>query len=337
MPAHPTVTVGRIVTVEVTSVTPGEVEVKLADGRAGVIARADLGDGPAPTVGATIEAALLARDDPRHRVTLSRAWALKLSRWAAVEAAHTDGTPMTGTVSRAIKGGLIVDLGLRAFLPASMVEEHHTGSDPVDLTALVGTEVTVVVTEVDRERDRVVVSRRDHLRRERRRTERDAFAGLAVDQRVTGTVVALVEYGAHVEVNGVRALLHRSEMSWSRVNRPADVVAIGDTIETVVIEVNRSKRRVGLSLRRLAPDPFESVAIGVVTTAVVTRVVEYGVFARLDGTDLVGLVHLSELSDLPGYRPDQLVTPGESVHVKVLSADTAKRRIALSIRQALLG
>jgi ribosomal protein S1 len=125
-------------------------------------------------------------------------------------------------------------------------------------------------------------------------------------------------------------------MSWGRVSRPGDVLSVGDTVEALVIEVNRSKRRVGLSLRQLAPDPFAEVEVGSVTTAVVTRVVEYGVFARLDDTEVVGLVHMSELTDLPGYRPDELVTPGESIHVKVLSVDRTKRRVALSVRQALL-
>lgn len=334
--SRPAVAVGRVVSVEVVSVTPAEVEVKLADGRAGVIARADFGDEPNPAVGATIEAALLARDDPRKRVVLSRSWALKLQRWERVEAAKESGEPLTGTVSRSIKGGLIVDLGLRAFLPASMIDEHLPGDQPIDPASMVGTEVTVVVTEVDRAQDRVVVSRRDHLRRQRRRAERDVFAGLEVGGRVTGTVVGLVEYGAHVDLGGVRALLHRSEMAWSRVNRPGDVVAVGDVIETVVVEVNKSKRRIGLSLRALQPDPYADLEVGAVRTAVVTRVVEYGVFARIDDTDVVGLVHMSELTDLPGYRPDELVTPGEAVHVKILSLDRDKRRVGLSVRQALL-
>lgn len=336
-PPRPAVAVGRIVSVEVASTSPSEIEVKLADGRAGVITSADFGDEPMPSVGTMIEAALLARDDPRKRVVLSRSWAVKLHRWERVEAAKESGEPLTGQVTRSIKGGLIVDLGLRAFLPSSMIDEHHGSGSPVEPASLVGTDVTVVVTEVDRAQDRVVVSRRDHLRRQRRRTERDVFSKLTVGASVSGTVVGLVEYGAHVDLGGVRALLHRSEMSWGRVNRPADVVKVGDVIETVVTEVNKSKRRVGLSLRQLHPDPYANLEVGAIRTAVVTRVVEYGVFARLDDTDIIGLVHMSELTDLPGYRPDELVTPGESVHVKILSVDLAKRRVGLSMRQALLG
>lgn len=331
---RPAVTAGRVVTVEITSLHPKEVEVKLADGRTGVIPRADFTDDGPPSVGTAIEAALLAREDPRGRVPLSRAWAVKLRTWDRVQAAHDAAEPVTGTVVRAIKGGLLVDLGVRAFLPASMIAEAGESVDPSEL---IGSEVSVLVTEVDRDADRVVVSRRDLLRRHRRQAERDAFASLEVGTRVTGTVVGLVEYGAHVDLGGVRALLHRTEMSWGRVDRPADVLSVGDTVETVVIELSRSRRRVGLSLRRLEPDPYEAVEPGTITTATITRVVDYGAFARLDGVDVVGLVHMTELSDRPGHRPDQLVTPGETVHVKVLSVDRDKRRVALSVRQAVWG
>jgi len=328
---RPAVQVGRIVSVEVTAVSPDEIEVKLADGRPGVIAKPDFADEPQPSVGSTVNAALLARDDPRHRVVLSRSWAVKQLQWERVEAAMASHEPLTGPVTKAIKGGLIVDLGLRAFLPASMIDDQPT-ADPA---ALVGTEVTVIVTEVERSSDRVVVSRRDHLRRQRRKTERDVFSSLVVGKKVSGTVVGLVEYGAHVDIGGARALVHRSEMAWGRVNKPAEVLAVGDTVEAVVIEVNKSKRRIGLSIRQLEPDPFAAIEVAMVTTAEVTRVVEYGVFARLDGTDIVGLIHMTELTDLPGFRPDQVVTPGENIHVKVLSIDPKKRRVSLSVRQAL--
>ena len=331
VPPRPATAVGRIVTVVVSSVGKDEFEVRLADGRTGVVGRADFADEPMPTVGSELEVALLAREDPRDRAVLSRSWAAKQRAWERIEAAKESGEPLTGVVAKSTKGGLIVDLGLRAFLPTSMIDENAV-TDP---SALVGTEVTVVVTEADRAADRIVVSRRDHLRRQRRAEEKQAFAGLSVGKQVTGTVVQLVEYGAYLDLGGARGLLHRSEMSWDRVNRPGDVVAVGDQIDVVVTEVNRSKRRIGLSLRQLAADPYAAVEIGSVTTAVVTRVVEYGVFARLDDSGIVGLVHMTELTDRPGYRPDELVTPGENIHVKVLSVDTTKRRVGLSVRQAL--
>lgn len=335
--AHPPVSVGRVIDVTVSAVTDTEVEVKLVDGRIGVIARSEFESGPAPSVGSTVEAALLAREDPKERVALSTSWAKKLRLWERVENAKEQGEPLTGRVERTIKGGLLIDLGLRAFLPNSMIgEQGPHDPDAADPESLVGTEVTVFVTEINRDLDRVVVSRRDYLRRKRRQVERDVFGRIAVGDTVTGTVSGLVDYGAYVDIDGVRALLHRSELGWGRVNRVADAVAVGDTIEALVIEVQKSKRRIGLSLRRLQADPYDALEVGAVVPAVITRVVEYGAFAQLDGTDIVGLVHMSELSELPGYRPDELVTPAESVHVKILSVDRDKRRVALSVKAATI-
>jgi ribosomal protein S1 len=304
--------------------------VKLADGRVGVIDRSEFRSG-VPSGGDSIDVALLAREDSAGRVALSRSWALKQLAWDAIEKSKSEGTPVNGTVTSVVKGGLVVDLGLRAFLPASLVDDHPG----TDLEALVGQPVDVIVTEVDRQRERVVVSRRDHIRKQKRAREKDAFAHLQVGQRRTGTVVAILDFGLQIDVDGAVGLLHRSEISWTDAGKPSTVAAVGESIEVLITEVSKSKRRLSLSLRRLHPDPLESIEVGSITTAVVTRVLEYGVFAQLDGTDVIGLVHMTEMSDLPGYRPDQLVTVGEPVQVKVLSVDFKKRRVALSIRQAL--
>ena len=326
--------VGRVVSVAITVVGPREVEVRLADGRPGVITRAEFDGELLPVVGDEIEAAVLARDDPAKRVVLSRSWARQQHHWQRIEAAREAGEALTGVVQRQVKGGLVVDLGVRAFLPASMVDEHPVEGDA--LAAFVGTEVTVVVTDADRATDRVVVSRRDHLRRERRRRERDAFATLAVGKRVTGTIVSVVDYGIHVDLGGVRGMVHRSEMTWQRSERLGAAIAVGREIEVVVLDINKSKRRVGLSVRQLTPDPLASVEVGAVLAATITKVIEYGAFARLNESGVEGLVHMSELSDTPGHRPDQLVTPGDVVQVKVMAVDLTKRRITLSVREALL-
>lgn len=324
--------VGRIVHVSVESVGDREIIVKLADGRPGVIARADFGDEAIPSVGESVDAALLARDDPAKRVVLSRSWARQQQQWAIVEAAHQAGEPLTGTVARRVKGGLVVDLGVRAFLPASMIDEQAV-DDP---STLIGTEVTVVVSEIDRAGDRVVVSRRDHLRRERRRRERDALGDLEVGKRVTGTIVAIVDYGIHLDLGGVRGMIHRSEMSWGRSDSKSARHRVGDELEVVVTELNKSKRRVGLSVRQLTPDPLGSLEVGSIVSATITKVIEYGAFARLNDGGVEGLVHMTELSDMPGSRPDQIVAPGDEVQVKITGVDLTKRRITLSVREALL-
>jgi small subunit ribosomal protein S1 len=324
------VLVGRVVDVVVSAVHPDEVEVRLADGRTGVVPRSEFS---APVaVGDSIPAALLARDDPRRRVVLSHAWARKQRAWESIEQAHADGAAVVGRAVKLVKGGVVVDVGLRGFLPLSLI------SDGGDVTAedLVGTEVEALVVEVDRAKDRIVLSRRDLLRRRRRKAEKEALSSLQPGARVSGRVVAVADYGALVDVAGVRGLVHRSELSWQRFDSPTDVVSVGDEVEVEVLEVHRSRRRVGLSLRRTAPDPLAGVELGAIHEGTVVRVVDYGAFVQLAGSGAEGLVHLTELTDVPGFRPDQLVAPGEEIVVKVMAVDRDRRRLALSVRRVLV-
>lgn len=326
----PGVAVGKIVEVTVAAVHDQEVEVRLADGRIGVVPRSEF-EGPV-SPGDVVEAAQLAREDPKQRAVLSVSWARKQRAWHRVETAHAEGTPLTGTVAKQIKGGAVVDVGLRGFLPTSLVSD----TPGVSLSSLVGTEVEVLVVEVDRPKERIVVSIRDLQRKQRRAAEKELLKSLAPGSRATGTVVSIADYGAVVDLGGARGLIHRSELTWGRLESIESVVSVGDQVEVVVLDVNRSKRRISLSLRGTRPDPYAEVEIGAIESATVVRVVEYGVFVRLDTTEAEGLVHISELSDVPGYRPDQLVTPGEQIMVKVLDIDQKRRRLALSVRRVLV-
>ncbi len=402
-PAH-------IVDVDVLRVDGAEVEVRLADGRTGVIDRRDFPE--APSVGSTVPAAVLSRDDDRRgRVALSHRWARTELAWQRVEKARAEHTPLTGRVTKEVKGGVVVDLGLRAFLPTSLIGDieievpaetadesvQSGGSEPAesaaaepaagggaegdtnavdgdavdtnavagdgqqvvgepvveaaptaveperapvtvtvaDPRALVGREVEVLVTEADRARDRLVVSRRDLQRRQRRKEEKDRLSSIKVGSTATGKVVSVADYGAVVDLGGVRGLVHRSELSWARFGAPFDVVSVGDQVTVEVLDVNRSKKRVSLSIKRTMPDPYAGLEVGAIVPAVITRVVEYGAFAKLE-SGAEGLIHMSELSDVPGYRPDQLVIPGEDVMVKIMSVDTSKHRIGLSVRRVLV-
>lgn len=320
------VLVGKVVEAEVTSVGPRETEVRLLDGRTGVVASEEL---PGAAVGARVEGALLAREDPRGRVWLSVTWAAKQRAWNRVETALAESESLSGPVVRSTKGGFVVDLGLRAFLPMSLI-----GSARAD--ALVGTEVDVVVTEANRDTDRVVVSIRDHERRQRRTREKELLRSLAPGDRVRGRVVSTAEYGAVLDLGGARGLIHRSELTWGRLGAVEDHVTPGQELDAVVLDVNVSKRRVGLSLRQLTDDPLKGLEPGSVGSATVVRVVDYGAFARLDDSGVEGLVHISELSDVPGFRPEQLVAPGEQVMVKVLDIDRRRRRVSLSVRRVLV-
>lgn len=322
----------RVVNVEVAAIHPERIEVKLADGRLGVIPTSEFRDRRTPSIGDRIDAAMLAREDPK-RVWLSAAWAAKVQAWDRLAAAKASHEVVEGVVRRVVKGGAVLDVaGLRAFLPASLADDH-----PVDLNELVGAEVQVSVIDLDEAADRVVVSRRDVLRRQRRQEQRSVLGSLEVGQRVSGTVVGIRDFGAQLDLGGgVRGLVHRSELVWGRVGAVGDILSIGQQVEALVIEVHRGKRRVSLSIRRLAPDPLAEVEVGQLMEASITRVVEYGAFAVLSGGSAEGLIHVSELSEMPGLRPDQIVAPGDQVWVKVIDLDRDRRRLGLSIRQALL-
>ncbi|HKY13333.1 MAG TPA: S1 RNA-binding domain-containing protein [Microthrixaceae bacterium] len=326
-PAH----IPTVVDVEVTAVRPDELEVKLADGRVGVISRKDFTD-TVPGTGDQLEAALLLREESKGRVALSHAWARKHRAWERLEQARAEHLGVVGTAKRVVKGGLVVEIdGLRAFLPSSLIDDH-----PVDPEQLVGTEVEVVVVDADQAADRLIVSRRELVRRERRQKQKEVMGSLEAGQQVRGTIVELLEFGARVDLGGgVHGLVHRSELTWGRVTEVADVVSVGDAVDVVVMEVNRSRRRVALSIRRLSDDPLAAVSEGDVGEAEITRLVEYGAFARLS-SGAEGLIHLSELSELPVSRPEDLVVPGDRVTVKVIEVDRERRRVGLSIRQALL-
>jgi ribosomal protein S1 len=236
------------------------------------------------------------------------------------------------TVSKKVKGGLVAEVGLRGFVPTSLFSE----TPGVTPESLIGTEVSMIVVEIDREADRVVLSIRDAERRQRRAAEREALKALAPGATASGRVVSVAEYGAVVDLGGLRGLIHRSELTWGRLERTEDFVTVGQEVEVLVLEVNKSKRRISLSLRQVQPDPLALIEVGSIHSATVVRVVEYGVFARLDEGGAEGLIHLSELTELYGYRPEELVTPGEQVMVKVLEVNTDRRRMGLSVRRVLV-
>lgn len=320
------VAVGRVVDVTVDTVGDKEVEVRLADGRKGVIPRSEF-DGTIAG-GDVVRGALLAREDPRGRVSLSHTWARKLDGWDRVLRARHERVPMEGTVVKAVKGGYVVDLGARAFLPVSQVP-------PQMVDGLVGSTVKVLVIEADPDKDRVIVSIREQQRREGRELEAELFRGLEVGKRLDGVIRSIAEYGAVVDLGGVTGLIPRRELSWGRVTAVDDVVRPNDEVRVQVVDFKRSKRRITLSLRQTRPDPLLDLSEGDVIEGTVTTVVDYGAFMRIGETELEGLVHVSELSEMPSYDARELVIPGEQLSARVMSIDPNKRRIGLSVRAAI--
>jgi ribosomal protein S1 len=262
---------------------------------------------------------------------LSRAWALKQRAWEKVEAARKGNRPLTGTVTGQVKGGLVVDVGTRAFLPASHVDLHHVD----DLAPLVGQSIEALVVEADRANDKVVLSRRNLLRQAERAKAAQFAATLEPGQVHRGRVALLTDFGAFVDIAGVRGLVHLSELTWGRVERAADVVSVGSEVDVKVLAIKPGKK-VSLSIRALTTDPLASIHEGDIVQGVVTRLADFGAFVRVgDGAE--GLVHVTELAEYRVHAPEEVVAPGDEVWVKVLRIDRKRRRVDLSVNQALLG
>jgi len=332
--AKPAAPVVKIVEGVVTSVSAEEVELTLDDGRPAVISRRNFGpDNEDPTtvlsVGDRAFGAKLTREDPKKRVVLSRAWALKLKAWDGITEAATQNRTVTAKVVSAGAKGVVVDAGgVRGFVPTS-----HLALEAVrDLSPYVGQTLELKVLEADPMRERLVLSRRSLLLKESRRKAQDMLTTLRPGDRATGKVTSITDYGAFVDIGGVNGLVHLSELSWQRVRRAADVVALGEEVEVVVLDVKAKKRRISLSMRQTRPDPLTELKVGEIRRGPVTRLVDFGAFVALG--DVEGLVHLSELAEYRVSTPDEVVAPGDEVGVKILSVDTRRRRIELSIRQA---
>ncbi|MGF1595617.1 MAG: S1 RNA-binding domain-containing protein [Acidimicrobiales bacterium] len=324
---------GRILEGVVTRVTSDEVELTLDDGRPAVINRRNFGtddEDPATVLSVNDRAfgAELARDDPKQRVVLSRAWALKRQAWDRVLAAATDNTTISGRVVSVGAKGVVVDVGVRGFVPTS-----HLELEPVaDLGPYADQVLELRVLEAEPRRERLVLSRRSLLLREQRKKAQEMLATLRPGEVRHGRITSLTDYGAFVDLGGVSGLVHLSELSWHRVRKPGDVVALGDEVAVQILDVKAKKRRVSLSIRRLTPDPLTQLIVGDVMVGRVTKLVDFGAFVSLG--EVEGLVHLSELAEFRVISPDEIVAPGDEVGVKILSVDRRRRRVELSIRQA---
>jgi small subunit ribosomal protein S1 len=324
---------GKIVEGVVTSVSSDEVELTLDDGRPAVISSRNFAnDNTEPTEvlspGDRAFGAELAREDPKNRVVLSRAWALKRRAWESIVQAASQNESVTGRVVSLGAKGVVVDAGVRGFVPTS----HLDLEIPKDLTPYLDQVLELKVLEADPQRERLVLSRRSLLLREQRRKAQELLASLRPGETHRGKVTSITDYGAFVDIGGVNGLVHLSELSWRRVRDAREVVSLGQEVEVQVLDVKVKKRRISLSIRRLAPDPLSELEVGQIHQGPVTRLVDFGAFVALG--EVEGLVHLSELAEYRVSAPEQVVAPGEEVRVKILSVDPGRRRVELSIRQA---
>lgn len=332
---------GTIVDGTVVQINDDEVMVDVGYKSEGRIPQHELGLKPGETadsvlnVGDEIEVFILKVEDAEGNVLLSKRRADNRIVWEKLETLKDSGEVIEAEVTERVKGGLLVDVGLRGFVPASHVDRNYVEN----LDSYVGQTLRLRVIELDRQRNNVVLSRKVVIEDEYEKAKEEAFQTLKEGAIVPGIVRRLTDFGAFVDIGGgVEGLLHVSEMAWSRVRHPKDVLTEGDEVEVMVLEVNEERERISLSLKETLPDPWDTVDerfdTGQITQATITRVVDFGAFAKLeDGVE--GLIHISQLADRHVASPSEVVSPGDSVEVKVISLDKRARRIGLSMKEAV--
>lgn len=285
------------------------------------------------SIGDRIEALVLDKEDDEGRLILSKKRAQYERAWGRIQRVHAEGGTVTGPVIEVVKGGLIVDIGLRGFLPASLVELRRVR----DLEPYVGQEIEAKVIELDRNRNNVVLSRRAYLE-EQQAEERQAFLDdLAVDEIRSGVVSSVVNFGAFVDLGGMDGLVHVSELSFQHVNHPSEVVKVGDEVTVKVLEVDLDRERISLSIKQTQEDPWVMFSrehgVGDIVEGSVTKTVPFGAFVSV-GDGVEGLVHVSEIAIHRVESPELELSIGQAVSVKVTEMDEERRRVSLSIKQA---
>ncbi|KRE37151.1 30S ribosomal protein S1 [Janibacter sp. Soil728] len=284
-------------------------------------------------VGDLVEALVLQKEDKEGRLILSKKRAQYERAWGTIEKIKEEDGVVTGTVIEVVKGGLILDIGLRGFLPASLVEMRRVR----DLQPYVGKEIEAKIIELDKNRNNVVLSRRAWLEQTQSEVRTTFLKELQKGQVRTGVVSSIVNFGAFVDLGGVDGLVHVSELSWKHIDHPSEVVEVGDDVTVEVLDVDMDRERVSLSLKATQEDPWQHFArthaIGQVVPGKVTKLVPFGAFVRVeDGIE--GLVHISELAERHVELPEQVVNVGQEIFVKVIDIDLERRRISLSLKQA---
>ncbi|MDN8594627.1 MULTISPECIES: 30S ribosomal protein S1 [unclassified Corynebacterium] len=284
-------------------------------------------------IGDEIDALVLTKEDKEGRLLLSKKRAQYERAWGTIEELQKNDQPVTGTVIEVVKGGLILDIGLRGFLPASLVEMRRVR----DLDPYIGQELEAKIIELDKHRNNVVLSRRAYLEETQSAVRSDFLHQLEKGQVRKGVVSSIVNFGAFVDLGGVDGLVHVSELSWKHIDHPSEVVTVGDEVTVEVLDVDLDRERVSLSLKATQEDPWRvfarTHAVGQIVPGKVTKLVPFGAFVRVE-EGIEGLVHISELAQRHVEVPDQVVNVGEEVMVKVIDIDLDRRRISLSLKQA---
>jgi small subunit ribosomal protein S1 len=336
--AFPEINEGEVVHGTVVRVDKDEVLVDIGYKSEGVIPVAELtirrSVNPADevAVGEEIDALVLTKEDAEGRLILSKKRARFELAWKKIEAAAESGEPVNGKVIEVVKGGLILDLGVRGFLPASLVDIRRVQ----DLDEFLGRELRCKVIELNRSRNNVVLSRRAVLEDERKEMRQAILDRLSPGDVIEGQISNIVDFGAFVDLDGMDGLIHISELSWSHVNHPSEVLDIGQTVRVKVLDIDRERQRISLGLKQTQTDPWQQVIDSYreddVVEGRVAKVVTFGAFVEiLPGVE--GLVHISELAPHHVENPREVVSQGQAVNVRILEIDGERRRLSLSLKR----
>ncbi len=283
-------------------------------------------------IGQEIEALVLQKEDSEGRLILSKRRADCEKAWEKIERIHEERGSVKGEVIEVVKGGLILDIGLRGFLPASLVELKRVK----DLSQYVGRELECKIVETNRTRNNVVLSRKAVLEEERKWERQKILSKLEKGQILTGKISSIVDFGAFVDLGGVDGLIHISELSWSHIDHPSEVVSVGDEVKVQVLDIDLERERVSLGLKQTTEDPWKikvgKYSAGDVVEGVISRIVPFGAFLQID-EGVEGLIHISELAEERIELPDQAVKVGDKIKVKIIDIDLERRRISLSLKQ----
>ena len=284
------------------------------------------------SLGEWVDALVMQKEDPDGRLILSKKRARFEKAWKRIEAAAAAGEHVEGTVIEVVKGGLILDLGVRGFLPASLVDIRRVQ----DLDEFLGRKLECKVIELNRNRNNVVLSRRAVLEDERREVRQKILDELQPGQVVEGVISNIVEFGAFVDLDGIDGLIHISELSWSHVNHPSEVLQIGEKVRVKVLDIDRDRQRISLGLKQTQADPWQSVIesyqVNDVVEGRVTKVVTFGAFVEIHA-GVEGLVHISELAAHHVENPREVVNQGDVLAVRVIEIDADRRRLSLSLKR----
>jgi small subunit ribosomal protein S1 len=329
---------GEVVTGHVVRIDKDEVLVDIGYKSEGVIPANELSIRKAvdPSeevhLGEEVDAIVMTKEDQDGRLIMSKKRARFEKAWRRIETAAESGEPVEGTVIEVVKGGLIIDLGVRGFLPASLVDIRRVPN----LDEYMGTKIETKVIELNRSRNNVVLSRRAVLEEERKEVRQQILDRLQPGLVVEGQISNIVDFGAFVDLDGIDGLIHISELSWSHVNHPSEILSIGDTVKVKVLDIDRDRQRISLGLKQTQEDPWQRIVdtynVGDELAGKVTKVVTFGAFVEiLDGVE--GLVHISELAPHHVESPREIVHPGDEIRVKILEIDSERRRLSLSAKR----